>query len=137
MSLHLFIQGPACSLVMDAVRISDSCPVVLKRFELPANGQTELEINTILSSEPLKNHSRNPALPMLDVIYAPDQCFMVFPFGQSLYDMELDTIEEGLDLVEQTLEVLGSSALSTCDESQKQCRVLCSCMRTESLIGEF
>ncbi|EIM85012.1 uncharacterized protein STEHIDRAFT_60358 [Stereum hirsutum FP-91666 SS1] len=96
----------ACGLIMDAVRISDGRLVVLKRFELPANGQTELEVNTILSSEPLKNDPRNPALPMLDVIYAPDQCFMVFPFGHSLYGMELDTIGEGLDFVEQTLEGL-------------------------------
>lgn len=122
---------------MDAVRISDGRPVVLKRFELPANGQTELEVNSILSSEPLKNDPRNPALPMLDVIYAPDQCFMVFPFGHTLYGMEFDTIGEGLDFVEQTLEVRGSSASLTCHESQKQCRVSYSCTRTESRIGEF
>lgn len=110
-SLHLSVQKPARSVVMDAVRISDGHSVLLKRFDLPANGRTELEINTLLSSEPLKSNPRNPALPLLDVIYAPDQCFMVFPFVQYLYSMELDTIGEGLDLVEQTLEVRSSPSL--------------------------
>lgn len=94
---------------MDAVRISDGRRVLLKRFKLPANGRTELEINTLASSEPLKSNPRNPAIPMLDVIYAPGQCFMVFPFGQRLYDMRVDTVGEGLDFVEQTLMVRRSS----------------------------
>lgn len=96
---------------MDAVRISDGRRVVLKRFELSAHGRVEIEINTLLSSEPLKSDPRNPALPMLDVVYAPDQCFMVFPIGQYFYSMELATIGEGLDLVEQTLKVSSSSVL--------------------------
>lgn len=93
---------------MDAVRISDGRRVLLKRFELPANGRTELEINTLLSSEPLKSDPRNPAIPLLDVINAPGQCFMVFPFGQRLYDMRIGTIGEGFDFVEQTLKVRSS-----------------------------
>lgn len=109
-SVHVTYMSPSVQLyayreVMDAVRIRDGCLVLLKRFKLPADGRKELEVNTLLSSEPLKSNPRNPALPMLDVVYAPDQCFMVFPFGQRLYDMEFHTIGEGLDLVEQTLKV--------------------------------
>lgn len=108
------IQKPARSVVMDAIRIHDGCPVLLKRFDLQINGRTELEINTLLSSEPFKSDPRNPALPMLEVVDAPDQCFMVFPLGQYLYSMKLNTIGEGLDFVEQTLEVCSSPTLSTC-----------------------
>lgn len=78
---------------------------MLKRFELPANGRTELEVNTLLSSDPFKTHPKNPALPMLDIIYAPDQCFMVFPMGQEIINFLPATVGEGFDFVEQTLQV--------------------------------
>lgn len=90
---------------MDAIQSRDGRHVVLKRFELPANGRTELEINTILSSEPLRDDPRNPALPLLEVINAPDQCFMIFPVGKKLITFRPATVGEGLDFVEQTLQV--------------------------------
>ncbi|EIM85009.1 uncharacterized protein STEHIDRAFT_99962 [Stereum hirsutum FP-91666 SS1] len=97
---------PGCSHVMDAFRISDERHVALKRFELPANGRNELEVNTILSSEPLRDDPRNPALPMLEVIHAPNQCFMVFPVGKEIFDFCPATVGEGLDFIEQTLQGL-------------------------------
>jgi hypothetical protein len=52
---------------MDATRISDGKPVMLKRL-LVEEGPHELQINKLFSDEPLVSNARNHCAPLLDVI---------------------------------------------------------------------
>jgi hypothetical protein len=52
---------------MDATRISDGRPVMLKRL-LNKEGPYELQINKLFSTEPLSSNPRNCCAPLLDVI---------------------------------------------------------------------
>lgn len=56
---------------MDAIRISDGNPVVMKR-QLPEEGPYELEINRLFSTEPLASNPRNHCVQLLNVIKLPD-----------------------------------------------------------------
>ena len=57
---------------MDATRISDARPVMLK-LVLPTEGPHELRINQLVSSEPLRSDPRNHCAPLLDVIELPNE----------------------------------------------------------------
>ena len=52
---------------MDAVRVRDGLPVMLKRL-LPDEGPYELKINRLFSSPELANDPRNHCAPLLDLI---------------------------------------------------------------------
>jgi hypothetical protein len=52
---------------MDAVRVRDHLPVMLKRL-LPEDGPYELEINQLFSSPELAKDPRNHCAPLLDLI---------------------------------------------------------------------
>ena len=57
---------------MDATRMSDSKPVMLKLL-MPSEGPHELRINQLVSSEPLLSDPRNHCAPLLDVIELPNE----------------------------------------------------------------
>ena len=56
---------------MDATRISDGKPVMLKMLP-EAEGPYELEINRLFSTEPLFSNPRNHCVHLLDVIELPN-----------------------------------------------------------------
>jgi len=56
---------------MDAIRISDGKPVMMK-WQLSEEGLYELEINKLFSTEPLASNPRNHCVQLLDVIELPD-----------------------------------------------------------------
>ena len=57
---------------MDATRISDGKPVMLKLL-MPEEGPYELQINQLFSSEPLRSDRRNHCAPLLDVVELPNE----------------------------------------------------------------
>lgn len=62
-------------------------------------------MNTFLSSDDLSHDLRNHALPLLDTLRTTDSLFLVFPLYLELTAPEFDTVGEGVDFMEQTLEV--------------------------------
>ena len=92
-------------LGIDATRISDGRPVVLKRLLLE-EGPYELQINRLFSTEPLASNSRNHCVRMLDVIELPgDQPIMVHPLLRQHYDPPIGTIGEFITFLAQICEV--------------------------------
>jgi hypothetical protein len=64
---------------MDATRISDGRPVMLKRLR-QREGPYELQINNLFSTEPLYSNPKNHCVHLLDVIELPgDDSIMVHP----------------------------------------------------------
>ena len=57
---------------MDTTWIFDSKPVMLKLL-MPSEGPHELQINQLVSSEPLLSDPRNHCAPLLDVIELPNE----------------------------------------------------------------
>jgi hypothetical protein len=57
---------------MDATRISDGRPVMLKLL-VPTEGPHELRINQLVSSEPLSSNPRNHCAHLLDMIELPNE----------------------------------------------------------------
>ncbi|KAK7692251.1 hypothetical protein QCA50_003876 [Cerrena zonata] len=67
---------------MDATRLSDGEPVILKRFSLMRNG-LERDITMFLASEPAKSHPRNHSTPIYEILDIPGEdhsilCLNVF-----------------------------------------------------------
>ncbi|KAA1476395.1 kinase-like protein [Dentipellis sp. KUC8613] len=93
---------------IDAFRISDGLHVCLKRIPCRAEDSSELSITQFLSQPEQRKDARNHAVPLLDIIRAPDHCFLVLPFYRTLVSRKgrLDTVKEGFDLLYQTLEGL-------------------------------
>jgi hypothetical protein len=90
---------------MDATRISDGRPVMLKRL-LPREGLYELEINKHFSTEPLSSDPRNHCARLLDVIQLPDEApIMVHPMLRPFYDPPLRTYGEFVTFFAQLCEV--------------------------------
>jgi len=87
-------QGLSMRLGIDATRISDGRPVVLKRHLLE-EAPYELQINRLFSTEPLASNPRNHCVRLLDVIQLPDdQPIMVHPLLRPHYDPPIRTIGE-------------------------------------------
>jgi hypothetical protein len=81
-------------LGMDATRISDGRPVVLKRL-LVEEGPYELQINKLFSIEPLASNLRNHCARLLDVIQLPDeQPIMAHPMLRQHNDPRSRTVGE-------------------------------------------
>jgi hypothetical protein len=79
---------------MDATRISDGRPVMLKRL-LSEEGPYELQINRLFSTEPLSSNPRNRCVQLLDVIQLPnEEPIMVHPLLRPFYDPPLRTYGE-------------------------------------------
>ena len=92
-------------LGMDATRISDGRPVVLKRL-LPEEGPYELQINRLFSTEPLASNPRNHCARLLDVIELPDdQPIMVHSLLRHHRNPPFQTIGEFVTFFAQICEV--------------------------------
>jgi serine/threonine protein kinase len=91
---------------MDATRISDGRPVMLKRL-LDEEGPYELQINKLFSTEPLASDPRNRCVQLLDVIDLPDDPpIMVHPLLRPFYDPPLRTYGEFIIFYQQICEGL-------------------------------
>ncbi|KAI0299137.1 kinase-like domain-containing protein [Multifurca ochricompacta] len=91
-------------LGMDATRISDGKPVMLKRL-LNEEGPYELEMNRLFSSEPLSSNPRNHCVQLLDIIELPnDPPIMVHPLLRRYYDPRFQTFGEFISFFAQTCE---------------------------------
>jgi hypothetical protein len=90
---------------MDATRISDGRPVMLKR--LPSEeGPYELQINRLFSTEPLSSNPRNRCVQLLDLIQLPnEEPIMVHPLLHPFYDPLLRTYGEFVTFFTQVCEV--------------------------------
>ena len=92
-------------LGMDAIRISDGRPVVLKRL-LDEEGPHELQINRLFSTEPLASNPRNHCVRLLDVIQLPgDPAILVHPMLRRHYDPPIRTVGEFVTFFAQICEV--------------------------------
>ena len=92
-------------LGMDATRISDGRPVMLKR-QLREEGPYELEINRLFSTEPLASNPRNHCVRLLDVIELPnDPPIIVHPLLRPFADPHLQTYGEFVTFFSQICEV--------------------------------
>ena len=79
---------------MDATRISDGRPVMLKRL-LNEEGPYELQINKLFSTEPLFSNPRNYCAQLLSVIKLPNEPpIMVHPLLRPFDDPPLQTFGE-------------------------------------------
>ena len=92
-------------VVMDATRISDGRPVMLKLL-LPTEGQHELRINRLVSSEPLLSDPRNHCAPLLDAIELPNEPhIMVHARLRPFNDPPMQTYGEFVSFFSQLCEV--------------------------------
>lgn len=92
-------------LCMDATRISDGRPVMLKRL-LRKEGPSELQINKMFSTEPLSLEPRNHCARLLGVLYLPDEDpIMVHPLLRPFDDPPLQTYGEFVTFFAQICEV--------------------------------
>jgi hypothetical protein len=121
---------------MDATRISDGKPVMLKKL-LREEGPYELEINKLFSTEPLVSDPRNHCVRLLDIIELPnDPPIIVHPLLRPFSDPPLQTYGEFVTFFSHICEV---SAVSprvkaySCPTDYH--RVSNSCTRTTSLTG--
>jgi len=93
--------------VMDATRKSDGRIVVLKRTDKQLRSE-EIEITRYLSQEDFLSDERNHCVPLLDVLDPGEgkEVFLVLPLLRHFDDPELESIEDAVDFVKQTLEGL-------------------------------
>lgn len=90
---------------MDAQRISDGVVVVIKEVDI---GSIEGPILYFFSSQSQRDHPRNHAVPLLDILEdnVDDQkLLLVLPLLRDFYYPPVETIPEALDMIQQTLEV--------------------------------
>ena len=93
---------------MDAVRVRDSCPVMLKKL-LPEEGPYELEINQLFSSSELAEDYRNHCAQLLDLIELQGSEFhkiMVFPLLRPFNSPRFQTVGEFVAFFTQICEVI-------------------------------
>jgi len=90
---------------MDAIRVSDGKPVMMKR-QLLEEGLYELEINKRFSTEPLASNPRNHCVQLLDVIELPDDPpILVQPMLRPFDDPRFQTYGEFVTFFSQICEV--------------------------------
>ena len=90
---------------MDARRLSDGKQVAIKKLSSDSN---ELRIAAYMSSEELRQDTRNHCVPILDVLVDqndPTMTFIVMPLLRYIDDPDFDTVGSILDCVEELLEV--------------------------------
>jgi len=122
---------------MDATRISDGRPVMLKLL-LPTEGPHELRINQLVSSEPLRSDPRNHCAPLLDVIELPNEPqIMVHARLRPFNDPPMQTYGEFVAFFGQLCEVSATRFRGAVVLGTQQTREYNYCMKTTSLIGTF
>ena len=90
---------------MDATRISDGRPVMLKMLPIE-EGPYELQINKLFSTEPLASNPKNYCVQLLDVIQLPnDPPIIVHPMLRPFYDPKIQTYGEFVTFFAQICEV--------------------------------
>lgn len=91
---------------MDAVRVRDGLPVMLKRL-FPEEGPCELEINQFFSSRELAHDPQNHCAPLLDLIElrGPHK-IMVFPLLRLFNRPRFQTFGEFVAFFTQICEVI-------------------------------
>ena len=101
-------------LGMDAIRISDGKPVMMKR-QPPEEGPYELEINKLFSTEPLASDPRNHCVQLLDVIRLPnDPPILVQPMLRPFDEPRFRTYGEFVTFFSQICEVSFACSHSHC-----------------------
>jgi len=89
---------------MDATRISDGRPVMLKRL-FPKEGLEELQLNKLFSTEPLISDPRNHCAQLLDVIEFPGEPpILVHPMLRLHHDPRFQTYGEFVTFYAQICE---------------------------------
>ncbi|KAH9918122.1 uncharacterized protein B0H18DRAFT_1123164 [Fomitopsis serialis] len=92
--------------LIDATRMSDGKLVYIKRVR---TGDTESQIASMLSSEPLSTEPRNHCVPILNMFQDNDDAaisYMVMPFLRLIDRPPMETGEEFVDFANQVLEGL-------------------------------
>ncbi|KAH9913059.1 uncharacterized protein B0H18DRAFT_1126589 [Fomitopsis serialis] len=92
--------------LIDATRMSDGKLVYIKRVR---TGDTESQIASMLSSEPLSTEPRNHCVPILNMFQDDDDAaisYMVMPFLRLIDRPPMETGEEFVDFANQILEGL-------------------------------
>ena len=123
-------------LGIDATRISDGRPVILKR--LPREeGPYELEINKLFTKEPLASDPRNHCVRLLDVIELPDEIpIIVHPMLRPFSDPPLQTYGEFVIFFSHICEVSPiRPCVKSCGCPTDYHRASNLCTRTMSLTG--
>lgn len=123
-SLHSVIPNIACTQrvnVMDAHRISDSLPVMLKVVPSESGPYSqEREIAHLFSSSPLSEDPRNHCLPVLDVLELPQDSELAGGKEMRIIVMRrliridrprFDTVGEVVALFREIFEVTASPSL--------------------------
>ncbi|KAF7316352.1 Protein kinase domain-containing protein [Mycena indigotica] len=101
---YLASHFKAC--IMDARRISDDKPVILKTV-VAGDHPYEVEIATLFSSPALSGHPRNHCIPILGTLQDPDDAglqILVMPRLISFLTPEFDTVGEVVDCFRQLFE---------------------------------
>ena len=87
---------------------------MLKRIPL-AEGPYELDMNRLLSTEPLSSNPRNPCAPLLDVVQLPNEPpIMVHPLLRPFYNPRFQTFGEFVSFFAQACEVSPVLSSTTC-----------------------
>ncbi len=119
---------------MDATRISDGRPVMLKKVPL-REGPYELQINKIFSTEPVYSDPRNHCVHLLDVIELPnDPPILVQPLLRPFYKPPLLTFGVFVTFFAQICEV-SLVVLNVTNRMPESRREYNSCTKITSLIG--
>ena len=102
-------------------------------------GPYELEVNRLLSTEPLASNPRNRCAPLLDVIQLPNEPpIMVHPLLRPFYNPRFQTFGEFVSFFAQACEVSPALSCTLCiGLGHILSRVYNSCMKTMSRIGTF
>ncbi|KAG8957995.1 hypothetical protein FRC03_009551 [Tulasnella sp. 419] len=91
--------------IMDAQRMSDNTTVMMK---VVTYDSLEFKITKLLSSEPLRNETRNHSVPLLDVLDDPladARRIVVLPLFRDSRSPPFASIGDCIEFVNQTLEV--------------------------------
>jgi hypothetical protein len=94
---------------MDAIRIKDGAPVMLKKVDKLGNEYNqEVEISLYLSSPERSEDPHNHCVPVHEMLEIPDDdgfAILVLPLLRSFKSPRFDTIGECIDFFQQIFEV--------------------------------
>lgn len=101
--------------ILDATRISDGKPVVLKKLSKAVHPY-EAEISAFFSAEPLASHPRNHCVPTYEILDIPDEedtILLVLPLLRPYDNPVFVTVGETVDFFAQIFQVLRGSCSAT------------------------
>lgn len=94
---------------MDAIRLSDHTPVMMKRvYSTEFDGDYEHHISEYVSSPAQLRDPDNHCIPTIEVLRAPhdaDHVILVMPLLREWKSPRFDTIGEALDMIRQAFKV--------------------------------